>query len=93
MSKPAHKQDDQSQAPGQIVTSPPAAVTDKTLADYIRRKQLQDAFDAVALENQARANEKKMTFDEWLQHRYAAVAPSFRSDMEECWKAAQENKK
>lgn len=35
---------------------------------------------------------KKLTFEEWLEHRYAAAHPSFISDMQECWKAAQENK-
>lgn len=95
--KPAHKEDDPAKKPGQIVTSPVAAVTrgesvtiDKTLTDYIARKRRQDAFDTVA-------QEKKLTFDEWYSPTNGPWHWQFEDKlfiecMRECWKAAQENK-
>lgn len=84
MSKPAHKQDNPKYAPGQWVN---VELKDQTLEDYIRRKQLQDAFDTVA-------KEKKLTFDSWWNiHR--TDEPCWRLKEEEAWiiwKAAQENK-
>lgn len=67
---------------------------DKTLGDYINRKQRQDAFDAVA-------KEKKLTFEEWLLSVDRELSNfqcldeytgSCWSMMEMAWNAAQENK-
>lgn len=65
------------------------SVGDKTLGDYIVRKQRQDAFDAVAKEN-------KLTFDEWYTNWYNKL-PQYRGfvnreDIRAAWTAAQENK-
>lgn len=90
MSKPAHKQDNPEHAPGQIVTSPSAAVTDQTLSDYIHRKNVQMALEAVA-------SEKKLTFDEWCEDSqvlYSTIETKYDlfCIVERTWKAAQENK-
>ena len=85
MSKPAHKQDNPKYAPGQWVN---VDLKDQTLEDYIRRKQLQDAFDAVA-------QEKKMTFHKWWAENGRFLQGHFyqvESIAESAWKAAQENK-
>lgn len=84
---PAHKQTDSTMKPGQVV-NPMPAVSETTLAQYIHRKQRQDALDAVA-------QEKKMTFEEW----YVTIRPKTGGMpwddwfvcMQEAWKAAQEN--
>ena len=89
MSKPAHKQDVAAHAPGQLRCDPPNTFTDKTLADYIRRKNQQDAFNTVA-------QEKKLTFEEWCDQFYPYSERNWPEDhyysmLFACWKAAQEN--
>ena len=94
--KPAHKVVGDVGKPGQT-TNPLGFViqpSEKTLAEYIERKTQHEAFNHVK-------NECKLTFDEWYQHRYAAIlrmpyfgelkAAHFRK-MGECWRVAQENK-
>lgn len=78
--------------PGQIVTSPyPSAetegygFTDKTLADYIARKQRAAAFDEVA-------KEKKLSFDQWWRKHQGRDMGVSESLAEHIWNAAQENK-
>lgn len=66
---------------------------DKTLGEYLNRKYKADAFDSVQ-------QERKLTFDEWVHHRFPAAIGRFTlhddSDLKDtlyvCWKAAQENK-
>lgn len=90
MSKPAHKQDDPSKAPGQIVndlTDHPAArpFNEHILADYINRKY---------------SEQKKMTFDEWVQgpieEEIDNIDPHWQvvvyALLLRAWKAGQENK-
>lgn len=83
MSKPAHKQNDSSQAPGQVVNPLPSELT---LADY----KLQDAFDAVA-------KEKKLTFEQWWNKCYECDnlykdIKQYKKHFMNCWTFAQENK-
>jgi hypothetical protein len=60
------------------------SVNDKTLGDYIARKQQQDAFDTVA-------KEKKLKFHEWYPLNKHLLA--FDHDQALIvWVAAQENK-
>lgn len=116
---PAHKQTNPEHAPGQVVFSPepgpntatnpvnPLGFVDKTLGDYIRRKDgIDKAFEAVKKEcrgNPLRTGpngrgcescppQKKLTFEEWL-HQSSFVEPdaATRSWLQDCWKAAQEN--
>lgn len=79
MAKPAHKQDDPAKAPGQLVN----AEWDKTLKDYLKRKEL--------------ISPTKLTFDQWWGKHMAWQFPE--AHLEErsqqflaCWIAAQENK-
>lgn len=63
-------------------TTPGASVQDVTLGDYIARK--------------SEPPKNKLTFDEWLHHRFPAgvgyeLGAWVEDYLEECWKAAQEN--
>ena len=64
------------------------SVGDKTLADYLRRKNRQEAFNNVN-------EEKKLTFEEWFVNNVGypqrMTAPDQRDIFYRCWKAAQEN--
>lgn len=81
---PAHKQTDPNMKPGQIVNSVPA-VSDTTLAQYIRRKQQHEALDSVAAE-------KKLTFEEWYEKERPYVQNLHRvHEARLIWKAVQEN--
>ena len=89
---PAHKQTNPQHAPGQIVNPVnPLGFVDQTLGDYIRRKDgISKAFEAVA------AEKKKLSFEEWLHHRFPTGVDGYVGmlnvgDLEQCWKAAQEN--
>lgn len=75
---------------------------DQTLADYIRRKNQQEAFDVVAREeccgNPLRGcvscpppQTKKLTFDEYREKHYDDYDPWAWSLIEIGWEAAQEN--
>ena len=95
MSKPAHKQDDPTYAPGQIVNRP-----EQTLGDYLARKNYHEAFDKVSEEvGLKRPPEKKLTFEEWFsQSGWAARNKPLMLDVESLnkimssvWKAAQDN--
>lgn len=62
---------------------------DHTLADYLRRKNQQDAFDVVKLEN-------KLTFEEWAEdsqipYRSVETKQDLWDYLQLAWKAAQEN--
>lgn len=71
---------------GLIGKSEGGGSADLTLGDYIARKQRQDAFDQVA-------QEKKLTFDEWLcQSSFVEPDAGTYLWLKDCWKAAQENK-
>jgi len=74
---------------------------DQTLADYIRRKNQQEAFDVVAKEeccgNPLRGciscpppQTKKLTFDEWWESAQEWV-PFEEHPEKAIWQAAQEN--
>ena len=85
---PAHKQTKPKYAPGQQVNPVnPLGFVDKTLGDYIRRKDgIDKAFEAVKKEccgNPLRTGPngrgcencpppEKLTFEEWLHHRFPA---------------------
>jgi len=91
MSKPAHKQDDPTYAPGQIVNRP-----EQTLGDYLARKNYHEAFDKVAEEKGLK--KKKLTFDAWwTDYMHWQFSPDIGDNPEvkyrfaQCWKAAQEN--
>lgn len=59
---------------------------DQTLGDYIARKQRNDAFKQVA-------EERKLTFEEWLrQSSFVEPDAGTYRWLQDCWKAAQENK-
>ena len=119
---PTHKQTNSEHAPGQQVNPiNPLGFVDKTLGDYIRRKdKIQEAFNSVQQERNAIVEEqkeccgnplrtgpngrgcencpppKKLTFEEWLHHRFPAGVDGYAGmlnvgDLEQCWKAAQEN--
>lgn len=65
---------------------------DKTLADYIRRKNKDMAFTAVVAESAP----KKLTFDEWLLQQQTAsnYEDPWQDSIQaakDAWKAAQEN--
>ena len=89
--KPAHKQDRQELAPGQIVNRPP----EQTLGDYIARKNYHDAFDRVAEEMGLKRKQNKLTFDEWWSRQlpvYGDKPFEYMVDAAEAaWKAGQEN--
>lgn len=74
------------------------SVGDKTLDDYIRRKQRAEAFAAVA-------QEKKLTFEEWMETQFKGVYGYDKTSPDDfilwgmpgrlvrvIWNAAQENK-
>ncbi len=61
--------------------------SDKTLSDYIQRKVRQEAFDAVALENQVNTTEEKISFETWWEQNWFFIKDTLR----QTWKAAQEN--
>ena len=93
---PAHKQTNPEHKPGQVVFSPepgpntainPLGFVDKTLGDYIRRKDgIDKAFEAVA------AEKKKLTFDEWINNPYNwRMGDNQYDDLLALWNAAQEN--
>jgi len=106
---PAHKQTNPEHKPGQQVNPVnPLGFVDKTLGDYIRRKDgINKAFEAVKKEccgNPLRTGPngrgcencpplKKLTFEEWL-HQSSFVEPDAGTKLwlQDCWKAAQENK-
>lgn len=101
MNKPAHKNLDN--PPGQIVTSPEAVVTPGfDRYPYLPKsnmlpKTLGDMIDDVKKHEEMLMNQKKkLTFDEWLSHRFPAGFEEFDgnldvSDLEQCWKAAKED--
>lgn len=85
---PAHKQTNPEHKPGQQVNPVnPLGFVDKTLGDYIRRKDgIDKAFDAVA------AEKKKLTFDEWINNPYNwRMGDNQYDDLLALWNAAQEN--
>jgi len=71
--------------PTNVPQSDKTLSADKTLSDYIGRKIRQEAFDQIALEDQARAAEKKLTFDEWWNGE--RMCSSYRI-AREAWEAA-----
>jgi hypothetical protein len=63
--------------------------SDKTLGDYIQRKIRGEAFTQVVQEN-------RLTFNEWVRKRFPNGVDGYAGmlnmgDLEQCWKAAQEN--
>ena len=84
---PAHKVVGDAHKPGQTVSE---RKEETTLGDYIHRKTRNEAFQAVAAE-------RKISFDEWLHHRFPAGVDGYAhilnvNDLKQCWQAAQENK-
>lgn len=79
MSVPFHKQTDPAKQAGQFVNQTPENLT---LAGYIKTVKRAQAFDDVA-------NEKKLTFKEWLK-KSSFVEPdeTVYCWLEECWNAA-----
>ena len=98
---PAHKQTDPNKAPGQIVPDKSAPV--KTIGDYVISVQQEEMMAELAATNQRlypdmfSPKPKKLSFEEWLHHRFPAGVEGYANmlnmgDLEQCWKAAQENK-
>lgn len=93
---PAHKQTDPQHAPGQVVNPVnPLGFVDKTLGDYIRRKDgIDKAFEAVKKEccgNPLRTGPngrgcencpppEKLTFEEWFEQSGWAAWANGRTD-------------
>lgn len=89
---PAHKQTDPEKAPGTCSfdrypymkhSTAKTPEVEQYLHQYIERKQAETP--------------KKLTFDAWLHHRFPAGVEGYAymlniGDLEQCWKAAQENK-
>ena len=90
---PAHKQTNPQHAPGQVVN--PLGFVDKTLGDYIRRKEgIGKAFEAVKKECCGRCRRRgptgrerencpppeKLTFEEWFEQSGWAAWANGRTD-------------
>lgn len=107
---PAHKQTDPTMKPGQQINPLGFAIqpSEKTLDEYIRRKEKQhmsladSLFDSENKRLRRRpphealdsvTKEKKLTFYEWYKKHWACFHwPLTMKDIQMVWEAAQENK-